>query len=99
MNAFEIYQRTLDFLRLRKRAYQTAFPNPSHNEVLKDLAKFCRANASCFHESDRLHAVAEGRREVWLRIQHHLNLQPNELYEIYNRPSTLISPKLKQGDA
>lgn len=88
--AFETYQRTLDFLRLRKRAYQFAFPDPKNSEVLKDLAKFCRANASCFDDNDRRHAIAEGRREVWLRIQQHLNLQPDDLYEIYNKPSTLI---------
>lgn len=87
--AYETYQRTVDFLRLRKRAYQLAFPDPVNSEVLKDLAKFCRANASCFDDNDRRHAVAEGRREVWLRIQQHLNLQPDQLYEIYNKPTTL----------
>lgn len=87
--AFETYQRTLDFLRLRKRAYQFAFPDPKNSEVLKDLARFCRANSSAFNADDRLHALAEGRREVWLRIQQHLNLQPDELYEIYNKPTTL----------
>lgn len=86
-SAFEIYQHTLDFLRLRKRAYQNAFPNAKTNPVLHDLARFCRANTTCFHENDRKHAVAEGRREVWLRIQDHLNLQPDELYEIYNKPN------------
>ena len=86
---WEIYQRTLDFLRLRKRAYQLAFPEPKSNEVLKDLARFCRANQSAFHADPRLHALAEGRREVWLRIANHLHLQPDELYEIYNKPTSL----------
>lgn len=95
--SFELYQRTLDFLRWRKRAYQLAFPNPTKNEVLKDLAKFCRAKKSCFHENDRLHAIAEGRREVWLRIQDHLNLQPDQLYEIYNGTSTITPPSHKLG--
>ena len=92
-NDWPLYQRTLDFLRLRKRAYQLAFPNPKHNEVLKDLAKFCRANVSCFNADPRLHALAEGRREVWLRIANHLNLQPDELYDIYNKPSSIQQPK------
>lgn len=89
VSAYEAYQRTLDFLRLRKRAYQTAFADPKNNEVLKDLAKFCRANSSEFHPDPRLHALASGRREVWLRIQNHLNLQPDELHDIYNKPTTL----------
>lgn len=87
--AFEKYQRALDFLRLRKRAYQLAFPDPKNSEVLKDLARFCRANATCYDDNDRRHAIAEGRREVWLRIQQHLDLQPDQLYEIYTKPSTL----------
>ncbi len=86
---WELYQKTIDFLRLRSRAYRVAFPDPKNNEVLKDLAKFCRANKSCFHADPRLHALAEGRREVWLRIANHLHLQPDELYDIYNKPTTL----------
>ena len=86
---WKIYQKTLDFLRLRKRAYQLAFPDAKNSEVLKDLARFCRADKSCFNPDPRLHALAEGRREVWLRIQQHLNLQPDELYDIYNKPTSL----------
>lgn len=95
---FKMYQDTLDFLRLRKRAYQVSFPDPKNNEVLKDLAKFCRANTSTFNPDTRLHALAEGRREVWLRIQQHLNLQPDELYAIYNKPSTIINHGAKNHD-
>jgi|ERR1700722_5867167 len=95
---FRLYQNTLDFLRLRKRAYQIAFPDAKNNEVLKDLAKFCRANVSCFDSNDRKHVLAEGRREVWLRIQQHLNLQPDELYAIYNKPSTIINQGAKNYD-
>jgi hypothetical protein len=42
-------------------------------EALLDLAEFCRANESCFHEDPRMHAALEGRREVWLRIQEHIH--------------------------
>jgi hypothetical protein len=42
-----------------------------------------RAQESTFHENERAHAVAEGRREVWLRIQHHLKLTPDQLWELY----------------
>lgn len=93
----ELYYRTIDFLRFRKRAYQLTFTNPTKNEVLKDLAKFCRAERSCFHESQRKTDVALGRQEVWLRIQHHLNLQPDQLYELLNTPSTISQPSIKQG--
>jgi hypothetical protein len=85
-------QRVLDFLRLRKRAYQLTFQGRKNNEVLKDLAKFCGANKSPkFFDLYRI-GIAVGRREVWLRIQEHLELQPEELYEIYNRPATLQPP-------
>ena len=47
--------------------------------VLDDLAEFCRAERSCFHADPRIHAVAEGRREVWLRIQTYINLTVDEL--------------------
>jgi hypothetical protein len=51
--------------------------------VLNDLAAFCRANKSTFHEDPRAHAVLEGRREVWLRIQQHLQLDEDALWKIY----------------
>lgn len=86
---WELYQRTLDFLRLRKRAYQLTFTNVKNNEVLKDLARFCYANRTPKHTDPYLIGVAMGRREVWLRIQDHLNLQPEELFDIYNNPSSL----------
>lgn len=53
--------------------------------VLKDLAKFCRAFDTTFHENERAHALIEGRREVWLRIQNHLNMTPDELWQKYGR--------------
>lgn len=48
-------------------------------EVLADLAKFCRANRTCFHEDPRAHALAEGRREVWLRVQQTLRLTDDQV--------------------
>lgn len=53
--------------------------NPAAYEVLVDLAAFCRANESTFHPDPRIHAMLEGRREVWLRIQSHLKLNDDEL--------------------
>lgn len=66
-------------------AYINTFSNVYGKEVLCDLAIFCRANESTFNSDDRLHAVAEGRREVWLRIQKHLQLNDEELLNIYGQ--------------
>lgn len=74
---------TWDFLRRRKTDYQLTFTSPAGQGVLHDLAKFCRADENTFHENARLSDVLVGRREVWLRIQKHLNLTPDQLYEIY----------------
>lgn len=72
----------------RRYAYQKTFTGPLADVVLKDLARFCRAHESTFHPDARAHAVAEGRREVWLRIQNHLRLPPDELWRLYSgRPT------------
>lgn len=71
----------------RKTAYQFTFEenNRYSNAVLKDLAKFCRAADTTFHENDRASAVLQGRREVWLRVQEYLNLTPEELWELHRK--------------
>lgn len=71
------------FLSRRRTAYVKTFINPIGEEVLIDLAKFCRAHDSTFHTDPRVHALAEGRREVWLRIQQHLRLTDEQLWDIY----------------
>jgi len=53
------------------------------NAVLSDLAKFCRANTSTYQPDVRLSDVLIGRREVWLRIQHHLQLSDDQLWHLY----------------
>lgn len=80
----EIYTQARDLLRSRWQAYNFTFPknNVDAQIVLKDLAKFCRANETTFHEDPRIHGLLEGRREVWLRIQKHLNLTPEDLWEL-----------------
>ncbi len=67
-----------------RQAYRAAFTHPAGQTVLADLAKFCRANDSCYHNDARLHAVLEGRREVWLRIERHLRLNQEQLFTIYS---------------
>lgn len=71
----------------RRYAYQQTFKGPLAEVVLKDLARFCRAHKSTFHADPRAHALAEGRREVWLRIAEHLRLSPDELWALYSGQS------------
>lgn len=72
-----------EFLTSRAQAYRRVFEGPYGDKVLSDLAKFCRANETTFHSDPRIHAVAEGRREVWLRIAEHLHLSDEDLYDKY----------------
>lgn len=77
------FQAARDFLSRRRNAYCRTFLTPFGSEVLADLAKFCRAHESTFHADPRAHAVAEGRREVFLRIQKHLQLTDDQLWALY----------------
>jgi thymidylate kinase len=75
------------WLRGRRLSYLRVFAreNLDAQAVLADLARFCRAHDTAFHPDARAHAVAEGRREVWLRIQRQLKLTDDELWELYKR--------------
>jgi hypothetical protein len=79
----DLIDQALQFLRRRGHAYRQTFVGPLGDEVLADLAKFCRATETTFHLDARAHALAEGRREVWLRIQHHLKLTDDDLWKRY----------------
>lgn len=68
----------------RQYAFQKTFQGPLAEEVLADLAKFCRAHESTFNPDERAHALLEGRREVWLRIQNHLNLDSETLWNLFS---------------
>lgn len=83
----EVVLRLKRFIEGRRLAYNTVFPKESEasKRVLADLAKFCRANETTFHTDPRLHAVLEGRREVYLRILDHLKRTEEELWAIYGR--------------
>jgi 5-hydroxyisourate hydrolase-like protein (transthyretin family) len=69
-------------LTTRKQAYLQTFKGIPAEKVLADLARFCRANESTFNPDPRLAANLDGRREVWLRIQQHLNMTDDELYKL-----------------
>lgn len=68
----------------RQHAYKSLFKGPHAEIVLKDLARFCRAHEPCFDPDPRIHAAMEGRREVWLRLEHHLRLDQPRLWELYS---------------
>jgi hypothetical protein len=80
-------ERLLAKIRKRRYSYRRLFLgdnglNADGQTVLADLAKFCRANASTAVVSPISRSVdpiatamAEGRREVWLRIMAHLHLE------------------------
>jgi hypothetical protein len=82
----------LRFWNLRN-AYRAVFRTestlPAHTKpVLDDLREFCRADTSCVvvAKDGRIDthatAVAEGRREVWLRIIQTLNLSDETLMKM-----------------
>lgn len=81
----EKYRQAKEFLIGRRQAYNLVFDpkNQFANVVLKDLARFCRANDSTYKADPREHAVLEGRREVWLRISRHLHMDAKDFLKLY----------------
>jgi hypothetical protein len=81
----------------RRQAYRGVFApggllSPAAEIVMEDLRKFCRATTSTVvinpttgMVDERATFVAEGRREVWLRITQHLNISDADLYRIMER--------------
>lgn len=77
-------------LLLRRRdAYRTLFGGGPHGKltpaqiaVLADLKRFCHADYPTFDPDARVHALREGRREVWIRIQHHLQLSDRQIADL-----------------
>lgn len=79
-------ERTLEVLGWRKRAYQLCFPKNQRQSdvILKDLAMYCHINEECPHTDLLKIGEWHGRRNVFLRIQRHLYLSPEELFAIYS---------------
>lgn len=74
---------------LRRRShYRAAFETPSGKEVLADLKRFCRHDRSTLavgadgHVDTHAMAVAEGRREVFLRILKHVHIEDSQLLNL-----------------
>lgn len=76
------------FLSGRKGAYCRTFNLESRDAqaVLIDLSRFCRAHKSTAHPDPHMAARLDGRREVFLRIQQHLNLDDETLWQLYAGP-------------
>lgn len=83
---------------LPSRAYRIVFGGPAGQMVLQDLVMFCRAAETCFDADPRKHAVLEGRREVWLRIQQHMQLTPDQLYALYNGKMLHVKQQQENDD-
>lgn len=84
MTFSEAVEKARRWLFKRRYAYQATFRGPLAHVVLADLAKFCRAKESTFHDNERVQSKLDGRREVWLRVTEHLNLTPEELWQLYD---------------
>jgi len=71
-----------------RKAYRDVFGNEAGTRVLADLRAFCCADSSCVvvGKDGKIdtHAtvLAEGRREVWLRIVETLNLTDETLLKL-----------------
>jgi hypothetical protein len=70
------------------QAYASVFDNksPAVQLVIKDLMRFCRARKSTFHIDPRAHALMEGRREVWLRIDQYSTTMPEDIVSETTQP-------------
>lgn len=79
----EIFQDSMNFLFGRAGAYRAVFDGPRAREVLVDLAKFCRAHESTADANPHIAARLDGRREVWLRIQEHIQMNNDDLWKLY----------------
>jgi len=73
-------QRAKDQLEARRQAYAKVFDGKDGRIVLEDLAQFCRADTTTFHENHHVSNMLDGRREVYLRIQEHTELSPDDLW-------------------
>lgn len=71
------------FFQRRQSAYKKTFDNPEGREVLADLRRFCRATQPTADVNNvQSTYLLEGRREVWCRIQAHLQLTDEDVYNL-----------------
>lgn len=74
-------------LERRALAYRRVFSGQPQDDdvdvVMLDIAKFCRGFNPTFHPDQRVHALLEGRREVFLRIMDFTRLDHDALLRKY----------------
>lgn len=71
------------FFQRRQSAYKKTFDNPEGRKVLADLRRFCRATQPTADVNNtNATFLLEGRREVWVRIQAHLQLTDEDVYNL-----------------
>lgn len=88
----KVYHEAHDLLARRKDDYVATFMTMAGQRVMKDLMRFCRATETCFDPDPRIHAALEGRREVILRVINHINLEPDQLLDIYAGKTAYVRP-------
>lgn len=72
---------------LRSRSYKRVFMpagvlDRDAEIVLADLRELCFGNSTTFHADPNVAARRQGRREVWLRITQHLNLDEERVQKL-----------------
>lgn len=72
---------------LRARSYRAVFApegvvDRDREIVLADLRDFCFANKTTFDADPQIAARRQGRREAWLRISQHLNLDEERVQKL-----------------
>ncbi len=79
------YLRWFNLRALYRHVFEREATPEAAGKLLADLKEFCRADVSCIvvgqdgHIDQYATAVAEGRREVYLRIREVLNLSDDAL--------------------
>lgn len=90
MAVSEAVRSAFGFLTGRARAYKRRL-DPADRDadvILTDLMRFCHANEPLVVRGSPpdplVTARLDGRREVWLRIQRHINLDDETLWRLYD---------------
>ena len=72
---------------IRSRSYKRVFMRDGRIDrdaeiVLADLRELCFANSTTFSADPNVASRRQGRREVWLRIAQHLNLDEERVQKL-----------------
>ena len=79
------------------KAYRVVFNSVAAKlYVLPDLAEFCGVLYQAPHNPYEV-ARMEGRRDVWLRVQSHLNLTAEEVYALMKGNPTFTMEEKQRG--